>query len=255
MTDRSDQPIDACLPPQRLRQCVQQAAHYQSHLQRWSWPQQQTQHASEAAILIPFFAAPEASADKGVSKAHARSGSLRMLLTRRARHLRRHAGQMSFPGGVIEPGDASLLATAMRETTEETGIHGDFIQPLAKLGDMLTISGYRLHVYMGWLQPGFTVLPDPNEVDAVFMPAAETALDAHNYQWQQRETPAGHVRMPEMQLEQQRVWGITAVIIWHLSCLWHQHSNIMADGQNISPAPAWPQSDTQQHSAGKRSKQ
>jgi len=144
-----------------------------------------------------------------------------MLLTRRARHLRRHAGQMSFPGGVAEPGDASLLATAVRETTEETGIHADFIQPVGKLGDLFTISGYRLHVFVGWLQPGFALQPDPNEVEAVYAADVDTALDARNHHWRSRNTPAGTIQMPEMTLEQQRVWGITAVIIWHLSCLWH----------------------------------
>jgi 8-oxo-dGTP pyrophosphatase MutT (NUDIX family) len=148
-----------------------------------------------------------------------------MLLTRRARHLRRHAGQMSFPGGVAEPGDDSLQATAMRETTEETGIHGDFIQPLGKLGDMMTISGYRLHIFLGWLQPGFAVVPDPNEVETVYAADVEIAMDAAQYQWHLRETPAGHLRMPEMTLEQQRVWGITAVIIWHLSRLWHDQGS------------------------------
>lgn len=219
-------------PPQQLLQCVQRALQFQPQLRRWSWPQQYSRPAADAAILIPFFSTAEAV----VSQSQLAPAPLRMLLTRRARHLRRHPGQMSFPGGVAEPGDASLLATAMRETTEETGIHSDFILPLGKLGDMLTISGYRLHVYMGWLQPGFTVLPDANEVEAVYVTEVEHALDARQYLWQLRDTPAGRVRMPEINLEQQRVWGITAVIIWHLSCLWHQHSHRLLHDQTKASA-------------------
>ncbi len=160
---------------------------------------------------------------------------------------------MSFPGGVLEPGDSSMLDTAMRETTEETGVHGSHIQPLGKLGDMLTISGYRLHVYIGWLHAGFKLQPDPDEVEAVYAADVETALDARHYHWQPRETPAGSVQMPEMVLEQQRVWGITAVIIWHLSCLWHdhRHANSGPYGE-FNVASSWQR---QTPAAGRRSQQ
>ncbi|MBU1187786.1 MAG: CoA pyrophosphatase [Gammaproteobacteria bacterium] len=225
--------------PQQLLQCVQRAVQCQSRLRRWSWPQQDSgphlqdsgdaRPAVDAAILMPFFAST-ANPNCHPEVAHTDGNeSMRMLLTRRARHLRRHAGQMSFPGGVAEPGDTSLLATAVRETTEETGIHADFIQPVGKLGDLLTISGYRLHVFVGWLRPGFALQPDPNEVEAVYAAAVDTALNARNHHWRSRSTPAGTIQMPEMTLEQQRVWGITAVIIWHLSCLWHGHSGRLPD--------------------------
>jgi len=242
--------------PTQLKQCVQRAICHRHVLRSWSWPQQ-SQHKAEAAILIPFFAsaasqaaAPGGSPSTSLSAA-ATAGQLRLLLTRRARHLRRHAGQMSFPGGVLEPGDNSLLDTAMRETTEETGVHGSYIQPLGKLGDMLTISGYRLHVYIAWLQAGFELQPDPGEVEAVYAADVETALDARHYHWQPRETPAGSVQMPEMVLEQQRVWGITAVIIWHLSCLWHDHLYLNSGHSGeFDIASVWQQ---QTPAAGRRS--
>ncbi len=224
MADRSSMtahdPVPVC-----LRECLQRAAHYQPPLHNWSWPQQSSRRPVEAAILMPFFASRGVAGNAEGALVAPDQTPLQMLLTRRARHLRRHAGQMSFPGGVAEHGDDDLLATAIRETTEETGIHGDFIQPLGKLGDMITISGYRLHVFAGWLRPGFAVDPDPNEVEALYATEVATALDVRRYRWRLRETPAGCMRMPEMYLEQQLVWGITAVIIWHLSCLWHQHSN------------------------------
>ncbi|MDA3933195.1 MAG: CoA pyrophosphatase [Gammaproteobacteria bacterium] len=181
-------------------------AHLQpGSLQRWSWPNAAASSRPNAAILMPFYS----SADD----------QNRLLLTRRARHLRRHAGQMSFPGGVAEPDDANLLQTAIRETEEETGIRDSYIEPLGKLGEMITISGYRLHVYVAWLRNGFEISPDPNEVEAVYLTDAAKALHPQTFHWQQRETPAGMVPMPELQLEQQRVWGITAIIIWHLSTL------------------------------------
>lgn len=231
--------VAATQVPQQLLQCVQRAVQCQSRLRRWSWPQQDSaprlracgdaRPAVDAAILMPFFASAENPSCDAILAHTDDCESLRMLLTRRARHLRRHAGQMSFPGGVAEPGDASLLATAVRETTEETGIHADFIHPVGKLGDLLTISGYRLHVFVGWLRPGFALQPDPNEVEAVYAAAVDTALDARNHHWRLRSTPVGAIQMPEMTLEQQRVWGITAVIIWHLSCLWHGHSDRLPD--------------------------
>jgi 8-oxo-dGTP pyrophosphatase MutT (NUDIX family) len=159
---------------------------------------------AEAAVLLPFFDHADGP---------------RLLLTRRAEHLPRHAGQMSFPGGVRAPGDRDLLDTALRETAEETGILPAQVEPLGRLGHMLTVSGYRMHVYAAWLQPRFTLQPDPGEVAAVHMADAAEATGRARFRWRDRDTPAGRVRSPELALDGQRVWGITAIILWQLARL------------------------------------
>lgn len=158
-----------------------------------------------AAVLIPVLA-PAAGND-----------GCRLLLTRRAEHLKVHPGEISFPGGAVEAGDESLLDTALRETGEETGISANLIEPLGIVGELDTVSGYRLRAYVGWVHPGFQMVREEAEVAELILADFSHAIDAANFQWRQRITSAGAFQLPEIQLNGHRVWGVTGVILWRLA--------------------------------------
>ncbi len=158
----------------------------------------------QAAVMIPLLAPADAQE------------KVNLLLTRRAEHLKSHPGEMSFPGGALEPGDTSLLAAAIRETTEETGIQSEFIEPMGIVGELDTISGYRLRAYVGWVRPGFSLIADQSEVAELVLADSKQAMDASNFSWQTRTTSAGTFSLPEINLNGHRVWGVTGVILWRL---------------------------------------
>ncbi|HEX5634665.1 MAG TPA: CoA pyrophosphatase [Gemmatimonadales bacterium] len=91
-----------------------------------------------------------------------------VLLTQRTDHLTDHPGQISFPGGRAEPGDADAIATALREAEEEVGLHARHIEVLGSLPTYTTGTGFVVTPVVALIQPPFTVQPDPREVAEVF---------------------------------------------------------------------------------------
>ena len=91
-----------------------------------------------------------------------------VVLTRRRSDLRRHAGEISFPGGRMDPGDADLTATALREAEEEIGLAPDAVELLGALPPVSTFAtGYQIHPFVGTIAAGKRWQISPREVDAV----------------------------------------------------------------------------------------
>src|SRR6476620_8159833 len=97
-----------------------------------------------------------------------RREGLQLLLTERSADLSDHPGQISFPGGRLDPGDADHAAAALRETTEEIGLPSSHVQVLGQLSSYETVTGYRVLTVVGWIEPPFDLAPDPVEVADVF---------------------------------------------------------------------------------------
>jgi len=154
-----------------------------------------------AAVLVPI-----------VGHAHAPS----VLLTQRAGHLRRHAGQISFPGGRMELRDADLAAAALRETEEETGIGTDFIEPLGFLPDHVVRTGYRVTPLVALLRPGFALRPDTTEVEQVFELPLAFVVDVGNYQARRRVLQGVEVESADLPYGAHNIWGATAAILARL---------------------------------------
>ncbi|WP_374655799.1 CoA pyrophosphatase [Dongia sp.] len=107
----------------------------------------------QAAVLVPLVDRPE---------------GLTVLLTRRTDHLHDHAGQISFPGGRIDPEDADAVAAALRETEEETGLPRAHIDLIGQLDIYVTRTGFEVTPVVGLVRPGFSLNPDTFEVAEVF---------------------------------------------------------------------------------------
>lgn len=106
---------------------------------------------------------------------------LTVLLTRRTDHLRHHAGQISFPGGRAEPGDADSLATALREAQEEVGLVRSEAEVIGLLPEYTTVTQFVVTPVVALVTPAFTLRPDPVEVEEVFeVPLAFLMNPAHH---------------------------------------------------------------------------
>jgi 8-oxo-dGTP pyrophosphatase MutT (NUDIX family) len=96
-----------------------------------------------------------------------RNGETSLLLTRRARHLRKHGGQYAFPGGRRDPGDDSTVATALREAHEEVGIVSSDVRVLGALDDYTTSSGFIVTPVVGWIAHPYVYRTNPQEVEYI----------------------------------------------------------------------------------------
>ena len=159
-----------------------------------------------AAVLVPFLR----GAEPGV------------LLTRRTPHLTKHAGQVSFPGGRIDPGDAGPEHAALREAREEIDLDPGDVELAGRLGDYVTGTGYRITPVLGLLPEGrgleaLGLVPSPDEVDAVFSLPLSVLLDPAA---PRRERAESRGRWREFWVwphPEHYIWGATAAILVHLA--------------------------------------
>ena len=140
-----------------------------------------------------------------------------LLFTRRSPHLSRHPGQISFPGGMAEPGDASLTATALRETAEETGITPDYVSVAGFLAAAATGTGYAILPVVGLVREGFSLKPEAEEVAEIFELPLAFFLDPRNQSSVEREWQGQTRRFPAYCWQGREIWGATAGIIADLA--------------------------------------
>jgi len=139
-----------------------------------------------------------------------RADGLTVLLTRRTAHLNDHAGQISFPGGRAEPGDASAAATALRETEEEIGLAAARVEVLGQLHEYLTVTGYRVTPVVGLVTPPLDLRPDDFEVAEIFEVPLEFLLDPANHQRNSVIHEGRQRRYYAIPYRQYYIWGATA---------------------------------------------
>jgi 8-oxo-dGTP pyrophosphatase MutT (NUDIX family) len=151
-----------------------------------------------AAVLVPFVNRPE---------------GLAVLFTERSADLPDHAGQISFPGGRVEPDDIDIDAAALREAEEEIGLARDRVSVLGRLADYETVTGYRVTPVVGWLEPPFSIKPDPIEVADIFEVPLAFLLDPANQQRHFRML--GEIRRDYFAIpyRERYIWGATAAML------------------------------------------
>jgi 8-oxo-dGTP pyrophosphatase MutT (NUDIX family) len=136
-----------------------------------------------------------------------------VLLTQRAAHLNDHAGQISFPGGKIDPTDASPLDAALREAWEEIGLSREFIDPIGYLDLYATGFGFRILPALARVKPGFELRINETEVDDAFEVPLSFLMDPANHQLHSKEFRGIERSYYAMPFAERYIWGATAGIL------------------------------------------
>ena len=156
-------------------------------------------HPVPAAVLIPIVE---------------REPELTVLLTQRATQLRNHPGQVSFPGGRIEPHDAGPGAAALREAREEIGLQSAFVNVVGYLPDHIVISGFRVTPVVAFVQPRFELTLDAQEVHDTFEVPLSFVFQPANHRRRRRRFSFGHgeaeVELCDIPYGERNIWGATA---------------------------------------------
>lgn len=151
-----------------------------------------------------------------------RERGLTVLLTRRASHLKHHAGQVSFPGGRIEPGDPGPWEAALREAKEEIGLSSEHVRLAGYLGDHFVITGYVVTPVVGFVRPGFSLKLDLTEVEEAFEVPLSFVLDRANHVPRERQFAGRTFKGFDIPYQGHNIWGATAVMLMSLCRLLEQ---------------------------------
>jgi 8-oxo-dGTP pyrophosphatase MutT (NUDIX family) len=157
---------------------------------------------TDAAVLLPLFGWPESPG---------------LIFTERRADLRRHAGQISFPGGRPDEGDADLAATALREAQEEIGLEPASVELSGALPPTSTFAtGYRIHPFVGLIPSPerLSLTPSPEEVETVLAFSLDVLREGYAVRRLVRRGVVLHT--PTYEAEGQLIWGATARILGEL---------------------------------------
>ncbi len=158
-----------------------------------------------AAVLVPLVERP---------------GGLTVLLTRRSDSLKRHSGQVAFPGGKAEPGETPVK-TALRETFEEIGVEGRFIRPIGMADTYETGTGFAITPVVALVSPDFEIVREEAEVAEVFETPFAFLMDPGNHELRVMKAADGiERRFYAMPYEERTIWGATAGIVRGLYDRW-----------------------------------
>jgi 8-oxo-dGTP pyrophosphatase MutT (NUDIX family) len=155
---------------------------------------------TDAAVLVPLYL---------------HGGGLVAVLTERRADLRRHAGEISFPGGRQDHPDEDLRRTALREAEEEIGLSPDDVELVGALPPVGTfVTGYRVFPFVGLIAAGNAWTPQETEVEQVLeLPLSELARSYESRRLIRKGVP---IRTPTYTVGAHLVWGATARIVQQL---------------------------------------
>ncbi|HXV25404.1 MAG TPA: CoA pyrophosphatase [Alphaproteobacteria bacterium] len=157
---------------------------------------------ARAAVLVPLIDRPEGIA---------------VLFTQRTAHLHAHAGQISFPGGRIDPRDSDAVATALREAEEEVGIPRDRVAVIGRLDTYWTRTGFEITPIVAFVDPAAEFRADPFEVEEIFEVPLDFLADTINHQRHSREFQGKLRYFYAMPWERRIIWGATAGMLVNLA--------------------------------------
>ncbi|HEY4772865.1 MAG TPA: CoA pyrophosphatase [Steroidobacteraceae bacterium] len=160
-----------------------------------------TTRRTPAAVLVPLVERP---------------AGMTVLLTQRATTLKDHAGQISFPGGRIEPEDADAWHAALREAYEEIGLRPELVEFAGYLPDHVVVSGFRVTPVVGFVKPEYQLRIARAEVHDVFEVPLDFILDAANHKSRQRKIGELTIDIHDIPYGERNIWGATAGMLMTL---------------------------------------
>lgn len=137
----------------------------------------------------------------------------RIILTQRTSNLRKHSGQIAFPGGAVDPEDTSAEAAALREAEEEIGLAPEFVDVIARLPDYSTMTGFKITPVIASVRPGFVITPNPDEVEGVFEVPLAFLMNEENHRRESRVWEGRERFYYSMPYGEHYIWGVTAGIL------------------------------------------
>ncbi len=158
-----------------------------------------------AAVLVPL---------------HDKDGEPHLLLTRRPKHLSRHPGQLSVPGGRVQPGE-DPLAAALREAEEEIGLRRGEVDLLGRLSETVVLqSAFRLTPWVASVPYPYAWAADPGEVDEILHVPLSVLERPELHRVERREVYGMNLDVHFFTLGEDVLWGATARIVWELLGVW-----------------------------------
>ena len=145
-----------------------------------------------------------------------------LLFTRRTEEVLTHKGQISFPGGQQESGDASPLETALRESYEEIGLEPSRVEPLGELDDVYSaVSGFVVSPHVGLIRgPADDLRPAPTEVHSLLVVPIDILLDPAVHRTEMRSWMGSEHVIHFYTVREDVIWGLTAMILHQFLALW-----------------------------------
>jgi 8-oxo-dGTP pyrophosphatase MutT (NUDIX family) len=170
-------------------------------------PQRITQAASaDAAVLVLLYD---------------HRGEPHMVFQKRSAHVLHHKGQISFPGGAVDPTDPDHRFTALRETHEEMGVRPEHVDVFGQIDDILTISDFRVTPFVGWLQEyPYEFRYPADEVAYLLEVPVEHLFDRRNFVPDRRTIDGKEVILPAYRFRDELIWGATARMLTNFLDLW-----------------------------------
>lgn len=152
---------------------------------------------TEAAVLLPILDWP---------------AKPRLIFTERRADLRKHAGEISFPGGTTEPEDSDLEETALRESHEEIALRPDQVEVIGAVPPVGTFAtSFRIQPIVGLVDPGARPVANPDEVATILTFSFDELLDS--YAMRRLVRRGVPIRTPAFELDRHLIWGATARIL------------------------------------------
>lgn len=140
-----------------------------------------------------------------------------LILTQRSELLRKHPGQVAFPGGRVDPEDTDAIATALREAEEEIGLPRELVDVIGTTDPFTTHTGYSIIPVVAVIPPDVDFVPEPREVDAIFEIPLAYALDPNRRTLLFTEFEGKMRDYHEILWKDRRIWGVTAGMLVNLS--------------------------------------